>query len=176
MNKRVLVCGLDPGTGVSSPTGFALFDPETKEILALHNIAPPKDVKHFPHRIRFIAEEAEELMLAVNPHATQMYTYYETFVMRGKAGEMLARLTGALMAIIPWHSESDGVANTTVKKLVAGHGRAEKVEVAQAVLVYFSTNEASKQLVLQAMKKAEWDKLDALAIGIAGYKREQHEG
>lgn len=174
--KRTLVCGLDPGTGASSPTGVAIFDPETKEIIALKNVAPPKAVTKFSHRVRFISEEVEELLLSVNPYSEQLYTYVESFVMRGKGGEMLARLTGALMSIVPWHSEFDLVANTTVKKLVAGHGRAEKVEVANAVLVYFSTNDASKQVVLEAMKKAEWDQLDALAIGIAGYMRENHEG
>ena len=174
--KRVLVAGLDPGTGASSPTGLALFDPETREIIALQNVAPPDALKKFSHRVRYISEEVEEVLLSVNPYDVQLYTYCESFVMRGKGGEMLARLTGALMSIVPWHSEFDTVANTTVKKLVAGHGRADKVEVAQAVLTYFASNAASAALVQGAMKRAEWDKLDALAIGICGYKREQHEG
>jgi len=176
INKRILVAGLDPGTGVSSPTGVAIFDPESLEILKLTTVAPPKALKPFNQRVRFISEEVEELLLSINPHSDQLYTYCESFVMRGKGGEMLARLTGALMSVVPWHSEFDTVSNTTVKKLVSGHGHGDKVDVARGVAAYFARNPESAKKVAALVKKADWDAIDALAIGIAGYMRESHEG
>jgi len=171
-----VVIGLDPGTGVASPTGCAAFDPDSKEIFFMANVYPARGIKEFHKRIRSIAELCQEFMLAFSEQDYKMYTYCESFVMRGKGGEMLARLTGALMASVPTHAEFDTVANTTVKKLVGAHGHADKRDVAVGVLAWFSKNKESVEKVEQAIKAADWDKIDALAIGIAGWMRETRQG
>ena len=163
-----LVIGLDPGTGVTSPTGFVAFDPDARVLVHSERIwAPPGDISQ---RCRYVAACVEESLLAIDPEM-ECSVYIESFVMRGKAGENLARLTGALMAAVPEHLQPvRTVHNTTVKKVVGGHGRADKIQVAQGVLDYFREAELTRAEVETLIDKADWDILDAAAIGIAGHQ------
>ncbi len=153
-----LVVGLDPGTGKSSPTGFACFDPDSREIV--HTEEVTSKAPEYKDRYREIASRVRELLECIDPELDVLVAC-ESFVMRGKGGEILARLTGALMAAVPAHHRFTFVANTTVKKAIAGHGHAEKSEVAEGVKVFFK---------LKELKVG--DISDALAIGITGHLKE----
>lgn len=170
----IVVC-LDPGTGVKSPTGFAAFDSKTNEILWA--IQRGSAFKPLRHRIRDISDAIEETMLDLEIAIEQdrdVLCCIESFVMKGKGGETLQRLIGSLMGRVPYRWEFIEVPNTTVKKVLGGHGHAEKAEVAKGVFAYFSTNKKSKDLIEQLIIRGDqWDVLDAFAIGIVGFKKHQ---
>jgi Holliday junction resolvasome RuvABC endonuclease subunit len=159
---RTIIIGLDPGTGVSSGTGFGAFDPDTREILHVEEITSKKKASHA--RIREISERLRDILSAIDPDAA-VEVYLERFVMRGRSGEVLARLSGGLLACIPERCGVGEVQNTTVKRVVGGHGTADKVQVAKGVHDYLG----SQPELEQAIQDEAWDVTDALAIGIAGY-------
>lgn len=165
----VLVCGVDPGTGKSSPTGFAVIDPLTRDIIFVTTFT--SSLVEPAHIIKDISEQLEVELNQIDPDIN-VWVYIESFVMQSKAGETLARLTGSLMAAVPYWFRVRFVHNTTVKRLVAGHGGGDKAMVAAGVLAWFECNEESAQIVKELTAKKEWDQLDALAIAIAGIMRD----
>lgn len=164
-NNRIIV-GIDPSSGSTSPAGFAVFCPESKEILYTEAITVKK--RELRYRIRDISTRVSELMLAIDPDA-DVTVFLEKFVMAGKPGEMLARASGAIISALPEHVKFDEVQNTTVKKVVGGNGRAEKYQVAKGVYNWFG----SQPLLEDAIEKEQWDIVDALAIGLTGWLREE---
>lgn len=167
-----LVVGLDPGTGKTSPTGFAAFDPETRALIHTERIT--SEAEEYRDRYREIAGRIGELLEVIDPDM-DVLVVCESFVLRGKGGEILARLTGAFMAAVPARQRFAFVQNTTVKKIVGGHGRADKHEVALGVFAWLSGNDETSEQVRHLINNAEWDVLDAIAIGIAGYLRDVGE-
>lgn len=171
----MIVMGIDPGTGVSSPTGVVAFDAETRLILLSEIINGKKIEKE--RRARWIASGLAELIdtLSADPITKIGLVSIETFVMRGKGGQTLQNLIGALESRIPDDARIQRVFNTTVKRIVAGSGDAEKLEVALGVLAWFNDIAISANEVRSMIKFEKWDLTDALAIGIAGYKQEMEE-
>ncbi len=88
------VMGIDPGTGVSSPTALALIDTDTNALVQYWIVQP--DVKKFNHqqRIAYIAQEVQYIIYQECPDLI----FCETFVMAGRSGMMLHQLIGAIMA------------------------------------------------------------------------------
>ena len=173
--KPTLVIAADPGTGISSPTGFAVFEPETKEIHYLANIGTKR--KALQHRLRDIADvfsnTIEDIDREFKDHTILVCIEY--FVMRGKGGETLQRLIGALMSRLPYHFELMHIQNSKVKLMLAGHGHADKSLVALGVLEYFRENNVSEAYIKDLTLRKESDILDALAIGVAGWQIHQDE-
>lgn len=170
-----LVVGIDPASGVSSPVGVAIFDPDSKEILAIEDVWPAKGARTLHQRLCSIYDQVSDILAAIPPDE-RVYAYLENFVMRGRGGEQLARASGALIAAVPSHWEFDEVHNITLKALVGGSGKADKLGVADGVARYFEDCTASHDRVLKIIKNKEFDKTDALAVGIAGWMRETHNG
>jgi Holliday junction resolvasome RuvABC endonuclease subunit len=168
MDKLKLVVGIDPSSGSTSPVGFAVFIPETREVVYTEAIHVKKN--EFRLRIKEISARISELMLSIDPDA-EVTVYIEKFVMAGKPGEMLARASGAIIAALPANVNFDEVQNTTVKKIVGSNGRADKLAVAKGVHTWFG----SQPLIEDAIQKEQWDILDALAIGLTGWLREQQQ-
>lgn len=164
-----LVVGIDPGTGMSSPTGLVIFNPDTKDIFYAKRVQPPKDKMDLRSRLRYIAHEVHSALEALDPDI-QTEAYCESFVMRGKGGETLSRLTGALLTAIPEHITVRKVANLTVKKAVTGSGKASKEEVLEGLTTWSTSplNEDTYEWLRRVCLTASWDLADALAIGIAG--------
>lgn len=167
-SSPVIVMGIDPGTGVSSPTGFSVFNAETKEIYYASNITPTR--KELQHRIR----EISDIFQATVDHIDTVWTEHtivccvESFVMRGKGGETLQRLIGSLMGRLPYRFVFYHVQNSTLKLHLAGHGHADKELVAEGVQEYFCENVKSYEIVKELIVAREFDILDSLAIGITG--------
>lgn len=160
-----LILGIDPSTGSSSPVGIALFNAETKDIIFYTNILTKKKQLH--HRIRDISQQLAAILAEIpNPYTIVI----ERFVMRGVGGESLQRVIGAYMALIPYECELTFVQNTTAKKVMAGHGHAEKIDVALGVLNWFKGNEASYNIIKELTNKKEFDILDAFALGVTAWK------
>jgi Holliday junction resolvasome RuvABC endonuclease subunit len=168
MEKAKLIIGVDPGSGASSPTGLVVFDPQTLDVLFADNITASKRDLH--HRIQIISNQLTDIITILEAeYGKRPITFcVESFVMRGKGGESLQRLIGSFLGRLPARYEVRHVQNTKVKKALAGHGHAEKDEVAAGVLDYFKSNKSSYEAVNRLIKAGEWDILDAFAIGITG--------
>lgn len=167
----MIVMGVDPGTGVSSPTAIVVFDTETKLIL-LDEIVDGKKIEK-ERRARWIASGLSECIEYLEKGGMKLdLVAVETFVMRGKGGQTLQNLIGALEGRIPDDIAIQRVFNTTVKRVVAGNGDADKLEVACGVLQWFAGADESIAEIKDAIRREAWDTTDALAIGIAGFKQE----
>lgn len=160
----MIVVGCDPGTGVKSPTGFVAFDPSDKHIIHFTNVKSKS--KTTEGRAKDISKRVSELIteLEVEPGVFCI----ENFVMRGKGGQTLQRFIGAVLSHLPDGWEIKQPFNTAVKRIVAGDGDADKLEVAQGVSRYFQRNLESYKIIEELTLHEEWDILDAFAIGIAG--------
>lgn len=171
----MIVVGIDPASGVSSPVGLVAFDPESKEILFYTALWPEKGATALHKRLVSLHDQASELLSALDPKE-RTYVFIENFVMRGRGGEQLARASGALMAAVPSWCELDEVHNVRLKMLVGGSGKADKLTVAEGVARFFEDDPTSHEVVLKAIRDKDFDVTDALAVGIAGWMRETHNG
>lgn len=159
-----IILGVDIGSGVKSATGLAFFDPvgmtfETKELRPDDKRAPANE------RLRNLASKFSSLIL------TEGFSIiaFESFVMKGKGGETLARLIGALMAATTDEKIVE-IANTKIKQIIGGNGRSEKEEVANGLEAYFmNKNRASADKVRALKIQQAWDSVDALAIAVSAY-------
>lgn len=167
----MIVVSIDPS---SNAIGLSVFDPETKELFIFDQIVAPK-LKCMHKRIVYLHDQVSEKLMSLDPKETT-YAYVESTVMAGRSGEVLAKATGALIAAIPYWAEYSSVQNSTVKKLVAGNGKAEKIEVARGVLIWAQGNLETIEKVRSAIQAGHFDALDSLAIGVAGYQRECGNG
>ena len=161
----MIAVGIDPGTGTKSPTGIFIFNMRNRNIVLFDDLTATGDQRR---RIRLIAKQVEEILLPYTGISKDLNVFMECFVMRGKGGEVLSRLTGALTSAVPEAATFQYVYNTTVKKIVGGNGKADKSEVALGVLDYFSENKRSEKLIEELILDEHWDVLDAAAIAIAG--------
>ena len=169
----MLVFSIDPGTGASSPTAIAAFDPMTKQISFTRNLwTEMKGQHHVLHDLTSQMRAWYRKLRALRK--TPIMVVSETFVMRGKGGETLQRLIGAYESACPLDYWWRTVYNTAVKKHVSGNGDGDKLYVALGVKYFFMENEASKKYVEELIMDEEWDRTDALAIGIAGWIQEQY--
>lgn len=161
-----ITLAVDPATGVSSPMGVAAFEGESKTILwTLALGASDKSKEHRRKRL----SEVVALIAELYEERTNVYFFIETFVMRGKGGETLQRLIGAVTAALPPTIPVEYVHNTKLKQQISGNGHASKREVADGVLGWFASNPASAAYVRNLISLRRWDETDALAIGIIGF-------
>jgi Holliday junction resolvasome RuvABC endonuclease subunit len=162
----LIVIAFDPGSGASSPTGVAVFNAETKEIILVKNITASH--KRFERRIKKIVDQIRPIVEAIESLKEPYLFFFETFIIRGRAADILYKLTGGLLTLPSDLAIVEPVPNTTVKMIVGGHGHSEKIQVGYGVLEWFRDNEESHKIVKECFRNNEWDKIDALAIGIAG--------
>lgn len=183
----MLICGIDPGTGRSSPTALVIFDPDTKDIKTMKIIDGSKD---FTQAIAEVPIHIEEYIKDL-PDDTIFYI--EKFVMRGKGGETLQKFIGAILHKLYNKSKNvHFVQNTTIKLTVGKHGHCLKEDIAEGVLDWFKDHTQSHSMISMILdnatyiypeeidkrkrpktKELQWgqfDLLDAFAIAITGYK------
>lgn len=161
-----LVIGIDPGTGRSSPTGFAAFDPDSRELVYETTFTSTHDDNK--RRIKDIADQVEECLIALDPDL-EVTVVTETFVMQGKTGMLLQRLIGAIHASVPYRHALLEVFNTSVKRIVGGSGKADKAALAASVQQWMSSEDPTHARIKAHIRAQNWDITDAIAIGIAGY-------
>lgn len=171
VENRRLIISIDPGSGISSPTGLTVFDPQTKEILYASNITTK--FKQLAHRIKDISDQVELVFKEVQEatDGREIVVTIESFVMRGKGGETLQRLIGGFLSKTPYLFRIEHVQNSTIKKILAGHGQADKASVAAGTRDYFASNPDSVKLINLLLSKQELDILDSLAIGVTWAKQ-----
>jgi Holliday junction resolvasome RuvABC endonuclease subunit len=168
----MIIIGLDPGTGRSSPTGIFIFDEEDGMILYAGNFYPLRNKEHSS-----LTEHLRLTLPCILGHRpkSDILIAIETFVMRGKAGQMLQRLIGAALSDLEMRGHIVEVYNTTVKKLIGGTGKADKEQVANGVLEYFTERAISEEYIKNLIKNKNWDTLDAAAIALAGLHEKTKE-
>lgn len=165
--KPTLIIGVDPGTGSSSPTGFCILDPVNCSIVLGTNFLTKEKV--LAHRIKDMSDQLSAELEILAPHY-KLIVCIEQFVMRGKGGETLQRLIGSFMGRLPYEAQLVHVQNTTIKKHIAGHGHADKEAVAAGLHTFFKDCPDSLQLLKNLTQSAEFDILDAIAIGVTGWQ------
>jgi Holliday junction resolvasome RuvABC endonuclease subunit len=165
----MIIVGIDPGSGVSSPTGLVIYDDES-ELISWFGTVTSK-AKKVENRIQHISKEVEKVVKLAIGLDPEPLVCIENFVMRGKGGETLQMLIGAIISRMPEEATIMQPYNTSVKKVVGGHGRAEKPEVAAGVLEVFKGSESAVFTIKDLIAKEQWDILDALAIGITGSRQ-----
>lgn len=159
----MIILGVDPGLGVKSATGVAMIDYESKTLI-LHDEIKVDNKLTLPGKTFAIAEFVRDVA------ACRRHLYHldvlaiEYFVMRGKGGESLQRLIGAIISRFP-NTSFASPQNTGLKKMLGGHGKAEKHEVALGVKEFFRSNE-DRKTVDHLMETCKWDILDAMAVAI----------
>lgn len=166
-----LVIAIDPATGVSSPTGLAIFNAETRAIIMSRDLTTAEPEQH--NKLRDLSNQMEQFYLyAQKLNVTPILVASETFLMMNKKiSDILQRLIGAYMSRIPDGFYFTTVHNTTVKKLVAGRGQGDKMETALGTLHYFNDVPQSRDHILDLITKEAYDRLDAFAIGIAALRQ-----
>lgn len=164
----MIVIGIDPGTSASSPLGYSRFNSVTKVIYEAQTVSSKRH--DAANRIHDISRQLYDLVNCLSyPPADIMCI--ETTFLRGKGNNSYQQMVGGSMAAAMGVTKIVFVPNTTMKKIVGGHGGADKVDVANGVLDYFG----SDRLALEAAFNAEWDITDSLAIGIAGLELNKNE-
>lgn len=172
----MIIVGIDPGSGKSSPTGIAIIDAEERRILFTTNLNPAKEnKKQVQKTLKDLSDKLRQVFDKVKTNKKRIAAI-ETFVMQGRGGQTLHELRGALMSAIPYEVDLHVIYNTTIKRLVGKNGGATKQEVALGVADFFKDSIKDSQKIQEFIEEKEWDILDALAIAISGYLKEQgHE-
>ncbi len=169
-----LIVGIDPGTGRSSDSGFAIIDPERRVI---HYTARFGSKAKMPHMLyqELCVLLKRHIQVATDMHDPNTIFACETFVMRGKGGETLQRLIGAYMSHVPVGHHFYEVFNTTVKRLVSGHGAGDKDDVAIGIAAWLKGAATPDQDSLDKVEELRhlkaFDELDAIAIAIACHEQ-----
>lgn len=162
------IASVDPGTGTKSPLGFSVFEIESLEIIVAEELWPDNRKGSIKDRISSIAEK---FRAKCSPYFLQETLFLsEDFVMRGKGGQTLQNMIGAIMGSIPVGLRFEMINTKVVKQMVTGTGAADKLQVAEGVLNFFKQNKLSSALIKQLTLDEKWDILDSLAIGIAGLR------
>ena len=165
--ENLIIVGVDPGTGISSPTGMVIFNPNSCDIIFAEELSSTS--KTTEHKVKDICGAFEAiLMIELDKYVNRgwkVVVVFENFVMRGKGGQVLQRLIGALVSRVPKDFEVIHVYNTTVKKQVGGTGRADKEQVADGVIHYFRDHDESWRSLRSLKTNRKFDLLDAFAIG-----------
>jgi Holliday junction resolvasome RuvABC endonuclease subunit len=155
--SHLFVCGIDPGGGSSSPTAIVSFDPLTLGIWSSDVIERGS--------LHTFTKETERHLAYSGPGDL---VFIESFFINVAAEiNRLQQVIGALKAGVPDHCELADVANTTMKKVVGGHGRAEKDVVATGLLALFAENPESVRTIQEWIDSKKWDLTDALAIAVS---------
>jgi Holliday junction resolvasome RuvABC endonuclease subunit len=163
--------GIDPGTGRRSKLGIVIVEALSMRIVAVRELATSEfDIRT---RLRELSMQYLSLLKESKIDMSKTVAFIESFVIKGKGGETLQRLVGALMAITPGQVVAfKEVPNLQVKLETAGFGHAEKTEVAMGLLNYFIKHNPESASIVQAlMASNNYDALDALAIGLTGWKK-----
>lgn len=160
-----LVVGIDPSTGAKSALGFSVFDPNTQEILILKEMVyPSPDLRT---RMKGLILQIVRELKKLDEAKLNYVVFIESTVMRGKGGESLQRLIGAIMTIVGTGVQVNDVSNMQIKSFIGGTGKADKQQVATGLIKFFPKDE----LLLEMIRAHRYDALDSLGVGVTGFEK-----
>ena len=159
---RRIIFAIDPGTGSSSACGICVYDPNTVKIITTLEVWPELQ-KPTWKRLRDMQTQVMHLLNAARDIHGPLEVRTESFVMRGKGGETLARFIGGVIAHLPWDSEFVEVHNIILKRNITGNARADKSEMGEALKKKVPLCIA---LIQEMIDNKSWDAIDAACIAI----------
>lgn len=170
---------LDAGSGYldsngkrhNSATGWCVYNPNIDEIIDAGEFRTFGKQTTW-QRIRELARLVGAKMISTSVIFGPLEVRIEVFVMKGVAAEVLYRLTGAYIAMIPADAHFMEIHNITLKRDLTGDGRADKTAIAAALLVRFADNKRSLDIIQNLIQNKHEDALDAVAIAVC---REVHK-
>jgi Holliday junction resolvasome RuvABC endonuclease subunit len=136
----MIVLGLDPGSTVSNPTGFAFYDSAADAVIC-YGLLKPTGTNPIAH-LGSIASQLDTLLrdrdrACLVAHATPLTLVAIEAPWTGQhaqAGLILARLVGALTAVALWHKLDVCEVSPATAKAAVATGNAQKAQVQQAIL------------------------------------------
>jgi Holliday junction resolvasome RuvABC endonuclease subunit len=178
MQKRIILA-FDPGSGYldtngkrhNSATGWALYDPNTDELLdagEFRTFGKQTTWQRIRELARLVGTKMQQLTAIYGPLEVRI----EVFVMKGVAAEVLYRLTGAYIAMIPADAHFMEIHNITLKKDLTGDGKADKNAIYDGLIRRFDNNKKSLDILQKLKQDKGEDALDAVAIAVC---REVHK-
>lgn len=170
---------LDAGSGYldangkrhNSATGWCIYDPNTDEIIdagEFRTFGKQTTWQRIRELARLVGVKMQQLTTVYGPLEVRI----EVFVMKGVAAEVLYRLTGAYIAMIPADAHFMEIHNIVLKKDLTGDGRADKLAIAEALIKRFVNKPNSLDKLNQLRQNKSEDALDAVAIAVC---REVHK-
>lgn len=168
-SSPLLIVGVDPSSGSSSPVGLSIFDPQTMDILEAVNLHTKH--KKLEHRIKDLADQLETVFKVIEKDAPEykVIVAIETFVMAGKSGQILQNAIGAFLSRVPYHFQVELIQNTTMKKVIGGTGSAEKKTIGRGLEAFFEDNIDSFKLIKQLTDRGEVDIIDSIGLGVTAW-------
>lgn len=163
MNR--IVVAIDPGTGSAesgSACGVAIYNKNTDTLLTAFELRANSKTPAYK-RILEISHQLRDVLASAKAKYGPLEVRTESFVMRGKGGETLARLVGALIASLPSDCTFAEVHNITLKKDLTGFGGADKGDIGLALVKRFPKQVDAVQRLIDTKQE---DALDAIAIAI----------
>ncbi len=162
--KRI-VFAIDQATGASSACGICLYDPNTDKLLATYEFRPQMK-KPAWKRIRDIAGQVDAIMAgAIKTHGP-LEVRFEGVVMRGRSGQILAWMVGAIIGSVPLFCEVVEVHNITLKRNLTGSSTADKKMIGEALLRRYKNSPETLDALQYLIDTKQEDALDAVAIAI----------
>jgi Holliday junction resolvasome RuvABC endonuclease subunit len=163
--KPATVIGIDP----AAKTGFFAYKHTDRSIQMTELLEAPKKFT-YDRKIKWISDAVADCFAEFKPEEIALVSI-ETFVMKGKSGQVLQNLIGGIIARVPYEVELVHVSNTTVKRIVGGSCDDDKEAVAWGVKKYFADYSAESEGTIRGLiGKQQWDLTDAGAIAITGWE------
>jgi len=155
----MLVLGIDPGTAT---TGYGIVEITSDTLIPIkYDLIETSKEKRPEYRLHSIYEQLTYIISKYNPHHVAMEKVFfaanrKTAIRVGQAQGVM--LLAASTANLPMYEYAPG----TIKKVVAGNGRADKLEVQKSVQDFLGKSVKSKK-----NKKTHFDNAaDALAVAL----------
>lgn len=157
LTKREVIIGIDPG---SLKTGFgivAICGPEIVHIT--HGTIMLDKAKPIAERLADLAHDMVALIQKYKPERAAVEDVF--FAKNAHSSLILGQARGAVLAILGLYGISvQALAPSAIKSMVAGHGKAQKFQVARMVA-----------LELDIAIPSQEDASDALAIALTEARR-----
>lgn len=163
----------DPGSGYlddngnrkNSATGICIFDPNTDRILYTKELRTMGKQTTWERTRDLARTMRREMQRAVDVYGP-LEIRIESFVMKGPAAEVLYRLVGAYIGVIPDGCTFAEIHNIMLKKDLTGDGRADKAAISEALITRFANNKEALDILTDLRQNKNEDALDAIAIAI----------
>lgn len=165
----MLILGIDPGTAT---TGWGVLKTEgsngsTKFALRQYGCILTDKEREMQYRLLSLKEGISKLLTTYKPEAMAVEQIY--FGVNSRTAIAVGQAIGAIyLAAAEKHVPIFGYTGLTMKLMVAGHGRADKKQVQEAVLKHLGVKElpSVKSQVGKEIFRFRDDAYDALALAI----------
>lgn len=154
------ILAIDPG---SIKCGFARFSKDGKLLDCGHSVASAKN--RWERQLQILTPMEHNLR-------TAEIVISEEPMMQGKAAQAMHKFLGAME--FARKAEIEWVHPMTVRKAIAGSGKADKIEMALAAGAMMEL-ESDQDLIAELIAKEEFDVTDAIAVGLYWFLKQKEK-